>query len=358
MKIITKYLCKTAIAYILLVMLFLFGLQMFIEFIREFPNIGEGNYGIYQMFCYVLLMLPQDIYQFFPMACLLGAVVALGLLASHSELMVMRASGMSLVNIAVAIIKATIFLLVIMTIIGEVLSPMAQRKAAKVKTAAISSGQALLTKQGVWLYKDNSFINIKSVIGRGELQGVTRYQFASDKKLLTVSYADDAVYHGGKWTFNKIVQTVFKDNVIDSLVVPQQQWTFGYSPKLIGLTHMDTDQKSLVEIHSYIKHRIKSGLNAVDYKIVWWQRIFAPLTTVVMVLLAIPFVFGPLRSATMGLRLLLGIMVGFGFYILHQFVGPMSVVYHVPAVVAAALPSLIFAAIGVLFLIKAKRHGI
>ena len=354
MKIITKYISVTIITYVSLVMLFLFGLQMFIEFVREFPNIGEGGYGLYQVLIYVLLMLPYDIYQFFPMACLLGSVIALGLLASHSELIVMRAAGMSLVNISVAVVKAAIVLLVIMILLGEVLSPIAQSTAARIKTKAISGGQALLTQQGVWLYNNHNFININSVSNTKELRGITRYQFGEGLKLQTASYAQSGVYTDGHWVFSNVVQTKFNDAAITSSSFSEQQWPLAFSPKLIGATHVDTDQKSLFELRSYIKHRMRSGLDVSNYEFDFWQRVFAPLATLVMILLAIPFIFGPLRSTTMGLRMLVGVMTGFGFYMLHQFVGPMSVVYQIPPLWAAISPSLIFAVIGIGILFKTR----
>jgi len=73
-----------------------------------------------------------------------------------------------------------------------------------------------------------------------------------------------------------------------------------------------------------------------------------------MLFLAIPFIFGPLRSVTMGLRLVSGVVVGFSFYMLNQFFGPFSLVYNVPPFVAALLPSLLFFIIGV-FLMRRVR---
>jgi lipopolysaccharide export system permease protein len=75
-----------------------------------------------------------------------------------------------------------------------------------------------------------------------------------------------------------------------------------------------------------------------------------PFATLVMIFLAIPFIFGPLRSVSMGLRIMAGVIVGFGFYILNQFLGPMSQVYQIPAVVAALVPTMVFAMLGAFLL--------
>jgi lipopolysaccharide export system permease protein len=353
MKILTKYLSLTIINYVTLVILFLFGLQIFIEFIHEFPNLGIGNYGLYQILIYVFLMLPYDIYQFFPMAILLGFIIALGLLASQSELIVMRTSGMSIVNIVSVIFRISIFLLIIMVLLGEVLSPMAQRKAARIKATAISNGKALLTKQGgIWLYHKGGVLNANS--NDGGLQDITNYQFGNDTKLRSVNRAATGTYKGGRWVFNNVIQTEFKDTAITNSSFSEQQSDLNFNPKLIGITDLDTDQKNLFALYSYIKYREQTGLDTAKYLFVFWQRIFAPFAVLVMTLLAIPFVFGSLRSATMGLRMLVGILFGFGFYILHQFVGSMSIVCQVPPVLASVLPLLVFAVIGGVLLCRVR----
>jgi lipopolysaccharide export system permease protein len=73
-----------------------------------------------------------------------------------------------------------------------------------------------------------------------------------------------------------------------------------------------------------------------------------------MILLALPFVFGQLRSSTMGFRMFIWVMVGFVFYVLNQFVGPMSIVYQIPPALAAILPTLVFAFLGGVLLAKIR----
>jgi len=353
-KIITKYLGTTIITYILLVMLLLLGLLAFIEFTREFSSIGTGSYGLLQVLAYVSLMLPSGVYLFFPMAGLLGCVIALGLLASHSELIIMRAAGVSLVNITVAIAKAAIILIIVMLVVGEVLAPIAQKIAIRQRTTAMSGGQALLTVQGTWVRSGSNYVHIDLVSGNRELHGITRYEFDGNHKLKTASFAESGAYQDGKWKFKNIVQTTFTDEKTTSATFPEQEWEIPLSRRLISMAHLDPDQESLLQLYSYIKHRKQSGLNTESYEFIFWQRVFAPLATLIMILLAIPFVFGPLRSTTMGLRMLVGVMVGFSFHILNQFVSSMSAVYQAPPMLAAILPTMLFAVIGGVLVFKAR----
>lgn len=356
MNVLTRYIAQTVITFILLVVLLLLGIQIFIEFTREFPDIGTGYYGIFQVLGYVPLMLPADIYQFFPMAGLLGTIIALGLLASNSELVVMQTSGLSMLQITWIVLRAAIVLTFIMVIIGEVLAPVAERIGTANKMLAISGGQTILTKQGIWIRKDNNYVHIDKILPDNTLSDVTRYQFTNDQKLELASFAKKGIYQNGQWTFLDVSQTNFTDSKVTTTSFNEQEWGFTFKPKLLGLTSIDTDQKSLPEIHSYIKSSRQGGLATGHYEVIFWQRIFQPLSVLVMIMLAVPFVFGPLRTVTMGLRMLAGVITGFGFYIFNQFVGPMSVVYQVPPFLSAILPSLIFGVIAVVMMLRGAKY--
>jgi lipopolysaccharide export system permease protein len=352
MKIITKYLGITIATYISLVVLLLLGLQLFIEVTREFHYVGMGYYGIWQLLAYVFLMLPSDVYQFFPMASLLGSVIALGLLASHSELIVMRTAGISLIDISLAVLKSSIILVIFMLIVGEIVAPVTQKIASKNRAAAISKGQTLLTKQGIWIRSDNNFIHIDTVSEDKKLYGITKYEFDADNKLKTTSFAQLGTYQDKKWLCKNIVQTIFSAKQITNAVIPEQEWKLNLNHELLGMVHDDPDQKTLLQLYSYIKYRKLSGLNIASYEFIFWNRIFTPLLIVVMIMLAIPFVFGPLRSATMGLKMIVSIIIGFSFYILNQFAGSMTVVYQISPILTAILPTVLFSFVYGVFLAK------
>ena len=111
---------------------------------------------------------------------------------------------------------------------------------------------------------------------------------------------------------------------------------------------------TMIKLYEYIQYQKKNDLRYQVSALNFWQRIFQPLGTCVMLFLAIPFIFGPLRSVTMGLRLVSGVVVGFSFYILNQFFGPFSLVYHVPPFLAALTPSLLFLVLGLFFVRRIK----
>lgn len=352
--ILSKYIGKTVIGTILIVILVLIAVEVLIEFTHEFPDIGTGYYGWLQVLQYVPMMLPQDVYQLFPMAGLLGSLVGLGVLASHSELIVMRASGMSLLQITLAVLKAALLLTFVMLFIGEILAPSIQHKAMENKSAAISKGQTYLTSQGIWMRSKNDFLHIDTVTPDKHLKSVLRYKFDEQHRLLVASFAEDGSYENGSWIFRNVAETEFFDGKVGSSHFAEQQWDLSLNPRLLGISNIDAEQKSLLQMYKYIKYRKQSGLNAERYEFIFWQRVFQPLAILVMIFLSVPFIFGFLRSQTMGLRIVIGAAFGFGFYMINQFIGPMTVVYHLPAPIVAIMPSIFFAALGYVLLLRVK----
>ncbi len=117
---------------------------------------------------------------------------------------------------------------------------------------------------------------------------------------------------------------------------------------------IDSGERSIPQLYSYIKYLHYSGLRANKYEFLFWQRVFQPLATLVMILLAIPFIFGPLRTVPMGLRIIAGAVTGLGFYIINQFTGPIAVVYQLSPLVVAIMPTLLVTALGIVLLLRAK----
>ncbi len=343
MKIIDRYLGITAIRGTMLVLLMLMGLSVFISLVKEIGDIGTGDYGILAVLEYIALDLPQQIYAFFPMACLLGTLLGLGALASNSELIILRASGVSVGRIIWIVIKATLLMLVVATLIGEGLGPMAQHTAEVHKALLTSSGQALKTNQGTWIRDGENFLYIHTIVDNKDLRGISRYQFDNQHNLLNASYAATGAYIHGHWIMQNVVESNINSTKVTITKMPQADWQLSLSPNLLRISVVDPEEMSLLQLNSYLSYLKKNNLNATNYLLSFWQRLLQPLATIIMVWLAIPFIFGPLRSSTMGLRVLLGATFGFCFITLNQFFGPLSTVYQFPPILAASCPLFLFA---------------
>ncbi len=352
MKILHLYIIKTVILATLLVMAIVMGLSYFISFLRELRDIGVGDYGIMQAALHVLFELPHDLYQFFPMLVLLGGLAGLGLLASHQELIVMRISGMSISSMAQAVLGAAVVLTLLGLILGEFISPHLHFLADKHKSTAQSGGQAIATLSGVWIHEGNNFFHIDKVVAHHYLEGVTRYEFDQRHRLLAAYYAKTMDYQKGQWQLTDVVKTNFIHDETTHQQMDKTVWDVALRPRFLNVGLHEPDEMPLPNLFEYTKHLEKNGLQAAEFQLNFWKRLFQPLTTLIMLLLAIPFVFAAPRSMTMGLRLLMGIIVGFVFYITSALIGQVSIVFQLSPFYAAVLPMLIFAGMGYVLMLR------
>lgn len=354
MKILDRYIATMVLTSIGLVTLMLIGLQIFILFVDQLGDLGRVNYGIMQATFFVLLQLPYQIYLFFPMASLLGCLIGLGTMANHSELVVMRASGFSISQITKAVLKASMLLIILVTALGETLIPYLSHYSIDYKTAAVSGGQTLRTSKGFWVRYGNDFISIGTVLPNNVLNTVYQFHFDNQHHLKMARFITQAKYTDKGWVAYNVKQTEFEEQHTKVQNFASLPWDVSVKPKILTISSINPDEMTLRELNRYIREQKRSHQNVHNYQFAFYQRIIQPFTAMVMMILAIPFIFGPLRSSTLGSKLLVGAAVGFGFHILSRFFGPLSSVFQLPPQLAAMGPTFIFALLG-LYLMKRVR---
>jgi lipopolysaccharide export system permease protein len=346
MSILSRYIMRYMVSAIFLVALVLMGLLLFISFISELSDIGTGDYRLWQAFIYALLELPQKLYSLLPVAGLLGTLLGLGELAAHYELVAMQAMGVSLKHINSMVLQTIAIIVIIVTLTGEWLAPIAAHTADAYKTLATSAGQALKGTQGIWLRDGYNFIHINTLLPDGHLRGVSRYEFDQQKRLVKASYAEQAVYRKNQWWLHNVQQSVISEQQVQAFYQPEAQWELSFNPKFLRTAAIEPAQMSLIQLYAILRYLSANHLHNNTYSLGFWQRILQPLATIIMMWVGVPFIFGPLRSVTVGMRIVAGTLLGFGFYLLNQFSGPLGLALQAPAWLTVSIPIFVFAAIG------------
>lgn len=343
MTILSRYIAKTTIFATGLVALIIIGILFIMTMLGELKVIGEGDYGFLQAVMYVILRLPNQIYQFSPMLILLGSIVGLSTLTSHREIAVMRASGFSARKIIFSVLGAACALIFMVSLIGESIAPNLSYRAEVHKENAQNAGQAVVTAAGVWFHVGNDFIHVQHVVGRELLEGITRYQFDDERRLQAAYFAKRLSFENNQWQMNDVVKTTFYSNRTQSTSSPKAEWDLKFNANLLNMGLVDPSEMTLPKLAKFSRYLRQNGLQASEYEYQFWQRIFQPLASLIMIFLAIIFVLGTLSAATVGWRIVVGIMAGFAFFIFNAFFGQLCIVYQLPAVLAAFLPLFIFA---------------
>ncbi|WP_261816037.1 LPS export ABC transporter permease LptG [Vibrio gallicus] len=350
-KILDVYIGRTIVATSSICLVTLVGLSGIIKYVEQLRKVGRGTYDLLHALYFVLLSVPRDVEMFFPMAALLGALIALGTLASSSELTVMQAAGYSKLDIGMSVLKTALPLMILVMMLGEWGAPQAQKMARELRIVSISGGNMVSTRAGVWAKDADDFIYIGRVHD-DKLTAVNVWEYDKQKNLIRSIFAKEAEYIGdNNWELQNVTTTLYTNQTqITKEKLPTLKWHSTLAPDKLEVVTVKPEELSLTGLYSYVNYLKDSELDASRYDLAFWRKITQPLSIAVMMLLALSFVFGPLRSVTMGARILSGVIAGFSFYISSEFFGPLSLVYQIPPMWGAIAPSIAFMLVAILLL--------
>lgn len=354
MSILDRYIGRTVIAGTLLALLILLAVDLFFAFANEVQDIGKGRYGLGEVFAFIGLTVPRRLYEMFPMAALLGSLLSLGALASSSELVAIRAAGVSVLRIAGSVLMAGALPLLVVAAIGEWVAPHTEQMAQQRRSLAQSETITFRSDHGLWARDGRRFINIRSILPDGRLSGVQVYELGKKGELQAVMQAETAAHAGNDWTLENVRRSEIAGDTFEQTRAPSLEWPSLLSPQLLNVVTIDPQDLSARDLHRYAQYMRDNGLDAGRYELAFWQRALAPFAALVMLFLSIPFVFGPLRSVSTGQRLLWGVLTGVGFFLLNRTLGHMGQVYGLPGMLSAALPPLLFLGGGVWVLSRVR----
>lgn len=349
-KILDRYIAKTVISYTLLVLFILIALYTFLQFVTELENVGEGNYGVIGALRYTTYSIPQHIYDLLPVAALLGSVLGLGYLAGQSELVAMRAAGFSVGRITLSALAAGIIFVIVTILMGEVVAPPAQQAANKFRSLAKTGHLSEGGGQGFWSRNGNNFNHIERVLPNGQYEYIEIFEFDDQRRLRIITQAARAIYHGDGWHLYDITQHFISTQGLTTRRLAEALWESGLNPEMLDVVMVDPQQLSAWGLYRYIDYLQKSKQAAEQYRQAFWSKMAAPFNTLTMMFLAIPFIFGPLRSVSMGQRTLVGALVGISFFLFNRLFNQLGLVFDFPPWLGAALPSLLCLALGVVML--------
>ncbi len=347
MKILDRYIGLAIVAGTGIALLVILGLDIFFNIIGQLDKVGVGTYTLWKMFQYVALTTPQSLYELFPMAALLGSLIGLSMLAANSELVAIRASGVPVWRIVRSVLQAGVLMLVVVIMIGELVAPSAEHYGQKLRAAATNKSVSFLGTQGLWVRDGNYYINVVKILTDEKLAGLTIYEFDSDNSLSGIVTAAQANYSDDVWQLLDVEQTQFRDDHVEVQRMEQLERQTLVTPELLSVVVLKPQTMSVVAIAQLVDYLEENGLDTGQYRYAFWGRLMTPVASLVMLLVSVPFVFGGMRSVTSGQRIFIGILVGFGFYVVSQISTQMGQVYAMNPLLATLAPSLLFMVIGI-----------
>jgi lipopolysaccharide export system permease protein len=343
MKILDRYLGYIILQYTLITMLVLLGLFTFVTFIDQLSSLGKGNYGLPEAITYVILVIPRIIYELFPMAALLGTIIGLSMLANDSELIVMRASGVSILQITSAALKMGGLFVIVAILIGELVSPYTETQAQRGRAEALQEDIKQHTNFGLWMRDSSTYVNIGEVLPDLTLLKLKVFEFDQNRKLRSLVFSEKGQFQGDYWLLERVRQTlVDTDGNTEILKTKAAKWDSRVTPQILSVFLIKPEQLSFLQLSRYINHLNENQQKTDPYELAFWNKIMLPLSTAVMVVLAVPFVFTNVRSGTLGRNLFIGIMLGIGFYVANRGFGYFVLANEMPPLLGATIPVIAF----------------
>ena len=354
MRTLDIYIGKRVIMASALALLVLAGLLTLFTLIDELDEVGKGRYALVHAVMYTLLTIPRHVFMMFPVSALLGSLLALGSLSASNELVAMRTSGVSQARIVWSVLKSSLFMCLLAILVGEWLAPTAEREAQVLRTSVMSSASAAQTGAGYWVRDGNSFVNIADVLPDGVLQRVSIYEFDDAYRLVLATRARQATYADGEWQLHDVEQSVLGEDGVTVVREAQQAWSSLLSPDLLSVIVIKPEYLSATGLFRYARYLRANGLQSQRYELAFWNKVLTPANLLVMTFLAVPFVFGPLRSVATGQRVLIGALIGVVFSLVSRGAGHVGLVYQLSPLVSALAPGALFLGVGLLLVYRLR----
>ncbi|MDD7804973.1 MAG: LPS export ABC transporter permease LptG [Endozoicomonas sp. (ex Botrylloides leachii)] len=345
------YIARNVLGAMFVVLFGLVFLESMFAFLTQLSDI-RANYGIMEVLIYTVLLIPHKLYLFIPSAAIIGCLIGLGNMASSSELVVMRAAGVSLWRMVWSAMKPALVLIFIGILLGEYFAPVTEQVAETRRTIARST-DGVYTGEGIWHREGNEYMYFNAVEPNGVLYGITIYSFDNHHHLKDFVFAKRALFQGDYWLLEGVKKTHFdgKRFVTENKAI--EPWQTSLTTKLLKVVVVKPEALSMTGLNTYIHYLAGQGLDSGEYRLAFWKKILQPLSIFSLVLVGISFVFGPLRSVSMGLRIFSGVIVGVVFMITQNLLGPSSLVFGFPPILAVLAPAIICIGIGGILLRRA-----
>ena len=200
MNTLDRYLYRTVMLYTAMVMAVLLTLGGLFLFISQQSDIGTGEYGTADAFLFTLLNLPEQVFELLPIAALIGALMGLGQLAAGSELVVTRASGVSVWRIAWPVGIAGLTLALIMYAVGEYVAPPLAQFAKREKTTSKRADVSFAGTSSAWVKDGNLILRVQTGEVDQSFGGVSLFELEGANRLRSIKRADRiSVGDPGRW---------------------------------------------------------------------------------------------------------------------------------------------------------------
>lgn len=340
-----RLVAATVLRAIGLVWLVLLGLDLVFALLDELGRVGGADSAAQTALMIVLLTIPRRLYDLFPFASVIGALLGMGSLAASSELTALRSLGLSRARIAGGALATVAALVLLLVINAETLAPSGERASRALATRVASSDLISARWTGVWAREGNVFIHARQgtvrdsgVFVEVELADLHLFEFGPDGRLLSLARAKRARFREGALELYELRQTRLQENRAIAEERAQLRWQSSLDPTALAASVARPRTLPIKQLLASLDYLRRNGLDPRPFEDALWARLFYPIDVLALVLAALPFAFGQLRSGGLGKRVFAGIVFGLLFFVIERFAVNLANVYDMNLALARLAP--------------------
>lgn len=353
MAILPKYVMRFALLAMMGAVVGLWVLQMVFAYLSELENLSD-TYTFIDALRFILYRAPYFLVQFMPTGALLGAVIGLGLLANNSELVVMRASGVSSHRIIGWVMVPAFLFVLLGLMVNQFVLPITNQKASAISTH--QTDDKLITIQGYWAVNQNTdgmdITYVSYADNQGRLGQTKRYHLDNGANLTHALSAKAGEYdrqnaNGYVWSLSDVSEVSISAQGVRREHEAGAQMVLPIAPTDVHLLTTDPEDLSLSDLYQHGRLMKAQNNRSPRHELAFWQKLLSPFAILSLVLVASSFVFGSLRSQSLGLRIVMALLTGLLFSYLTDLSGFVALATGLSPLLMAFLPIVMSALFGI-----------
>jgi len=361
MKIKDRYIANTLLTYSIVVLLVWLSIYSFFNFLAELNSVGTANYTILVAFKYIILQLPEVAYDQVSAVILLGCVLGMGHLATTGQLIILRASGISILKITWLTLKNAIVFLIFVTLIGELVAPNLTTYAENERSNAMGQNSLSSSQDGFWIRDGDNFINVKNNVDGSIFNGITVIEVNNESnKIERVVESKSAIFDGQNIYMDSTnVFSINSANLLDDIDLKERnlyEKRVAFDQDLIESLEKEPKDLTTFTILKQIQFLTDNKLRAEVFEVELYKRLVRPITLVAMILLAMLFIFGSTRDATLGKKIFFGVAIALSFELISRIGGALALSLNFSPLLITFVPAIAIMIIATTVLINKSMH--
>lgn len=358
MNILDRYLTSEFFRNLILITACFISLVMIIEFFEKIRMFLSNNATFHQMAAYFLFRIPMIISQILPAATLLTALMTFGNLSRHSEIVAMKANGISLYRASLPILTIAASICVIVFFLSEWITPYTNERSEYIRLVEVQKRQSLGTfKQNqIWYRGQKGIYNFKLFdVTSNRLLGITIYYMGQDMTLTMRLDAEWGEWQDGRWLLHNLLITRFNTGEFPILEnIAHQVIDLPEKPDDFKVVQKNVETMGYSELKRYIGKLQSEGYDATRYIVDLHGKIAFPLVSIILAVIGISFSLRSERSGGIAQGIGVGLIIGFSYWLVFAFGMSIGRSGALSPLIAAWLGNILFGAASVFLLYRIK----